>query len=47
MIRSSVCANKINNLLGLAVGARYVEKKFNDEAKVEVIFMTRAELKLI
>jgi len=30
------CTGKINNLVGFAVGAKYVEKSFDDDAKTEV-----------
>jgi predicted metalloendopeptidase len=35
-IRSNICASQINNLLGYAVGSKYVEKMFDDRSKTEV-----------
>ena len=34
--RWRVCVNKVANALGFAVGALYVEKAFDDQAKKEV-----------
>jgi predicted metalloendopeptidase len=34
--RASTCVGKVNNLLGYAVGAKYVEKAFDDAGKTEV-----------
>jgi len=34
--RSGACADQVSELMGWAVGAKYVEKAFNDSAKLEV-----------
>lgn len=37
--RSNTCANQANNLLGFAVGAKYVERAFDEDAKTETELM--------
>lgn len=39
--RSNTCANQANNLLGFAVGAKYVERAFDEDAKTEVEMQRR------